>query len=82
MPNQTFDWTNDNPDVVAPDARATAVYLNAEGEIVIRQQKAWDEEDDPFLALPPEYAIRVARKILRLAGDSLRVVADDAKTDQ
>jgi hypothetical protein len=36
--NERFDWGPGNPDVVLPQQPATAVYKNAFGQIVIRQE--------------------------------------------
>jgi hypothetical protein len=44
-----FEWDTNNEDVIVPDQRATAVYVNRWGQAVIRQEKAWDEEDDAFV---------------------------------
>jgi hypothetical protein len=48
-----FDWVADKSDVVIPEQPATAVYVNLQGEIVIRQQ-CLDGDDDPIIRLRPE----------------------------
>ena len=48
-----FDWSSD-PSVVLREQRATAVYLNRWNGLVIRQEKSWDEESDPFLVITRE----------------------------
>jgi hypothetical protein len=35
---ERFDWSPNNPDVVLPQQPATAVYENAFGQVVIRQE--------------------------------------------
>jgi hypothetical protein len=39
-----FDWDNDDS-VVLREQRATAVYRNPVGEVVIRQKGCWPDED-------------------------------------
>lgn len=52
MEEEVFDWTNVDPkEKVVNTARDTVVYLNYENDVVIRQQKLF-EEDDPFLVIP------------------------------
>jgi hypothetical protein len=46
-----FDWLRDADDVVVREQRATAVYINPHGEIVIRQERLWDQEEDPFVVV-------------------------------
>lgn len=50
MPDD-FDWKPENEDVILPEQRTTAVYVNRWGQAVIRQEKAWDEEDDTFVII-------------------------------
>jgi hypothetical protein len=47
-----FDWETDDC-VVLREQRATAVYRNKVGEVVIRQRGPWPEEDN-FLYISPE----------------------------
>ena len=48
-----FDWNNpDEESIVLREQRATAVYRNKLGELIIRQQ-CWPDED-AFLYLTPE----------------------------
>jgi len=48
-----FDWVADKSDVVIPEQPATAVYINLQGAIVIRQQ-CLDGDDDPIIRIRPE----------------------------
>ena len=50
-PEQGFDWSPDNPDVVLPEQPATAVYMNPWGQVVIRQERAWNDEDDSYVRI-------------------------------
>jgi hypothetical protein len=47
-----FDWDSDDS-IVLREQRATAVYRNRVGEVVIRQKGTWDS-DDSFLYISPE----------------------------
>ena len=48
-----FRWDVDE-DVVLHDQRATAIYHNERDDIVIRQERAWDEDDDVFVIIRRE----------------------------
>ncbi|MBW5438613.1 hypothetical protein FXB41_28775 [Bradyrhizobium canariense] len=48
-----FDWSSD-PSVVLQGQRATAVYRNKWDHLVVRQEKTWDEESDPFFVISKE----------------------------
>lgn len=66
-PTADFDWNNDNDAVVLPEQPATACYRNPRGEIVIRQQAAWDQDEDSFILILPQNARRLAQAILNEA---------------
>ncbi len=49
-----FDWTS--KDAVAVDQQdAIAVYSNDNGDIVIRRQKDWNEDEDSVIVLAPAH---------------------------
>lgn len=49
-----FDWSN-SPDVVLQKCRATAIYRNCLGDIVIRQE-GFDGEGDQAVFIPKDRA--------------------------
>jgi hypothetical protein len=50
-----FVWNAaDNDAVILKEQRATAVYHNRCGELVIRQKADWDDEGDTFVFVMPE----------------------------
>jgi hypothetical protein len=50
----TFDWNDPKEDsIVLREQRATAVYRNRAGEVIIRQKGPWPDEDI-FLYISPE----------------------------
>jgi len=61
-----FDWTSD-PSVVLQEQRATAVYRNGYGGIVIRQEKYWDEESDPCVIVCAENFVTFAEALAKKA---------------
>lgn len=63
-----FDWFAD-PDIVLREQLAIAVYKNPAHEVVIRQERAWDEDADTFIRVQPDNARRLADAILRAAGE-------------
>src|ERR1700758_5073710 len=53
-----FDWNNpDEVSIILHEQRATAAYRNRQGELIIRQRAAFDEEHDSFLYVAPENEI-------------------------
>ena len=46
-----FDWSYKNQDVIVPEQRSLAIYKNNFGQAVIRVERNWDEEADPFVAI-------------------------------
>jgi hypothetical protein len=50
-----FDW-HDDPSVVLRSQPATAIYHNPKGHIVIRQERSWSEDSDPYVMISPENA--------------------------
>lgn len=62
----SFDWAND-PSVVLHEQRATAVYCNSFGGLVIRQEKTWDEESDPYMVISAENAVTFMEALAKRA---------------
>lgn len=49
-----FDW-NDQAGVAVGQQDAIAVYANDNGDLVLRRQKDWNEEEDSVIAVAPAY---------------------------
>jgi hypothetical protein len=49
-----FDWADSNA-VAANQQDAIAVYANESGDVVIRRQKDWNEDDDSTIVVAPAY---------------------------
>lgn len=51
---EEFNWNDlDDGAIVVTQARTTAVYLGADGDVVIRHPRNWPhEEEDPFVFIP------------------------------
>jgi hypothetical protein len=60
-----FDWLSDDSVILEP-RQALAIYVNQRGEVVLRQQAAWDQDDDSFVVFPFQDAERVAACIIDL----------------
>jgi hypothetical protein len=63
----TFDWANEDS-IVLRDQPAVAIYSNRFQQVVIRCERAWDQEDDVFVLVDFAHATRVAQAILVAAG--------------
>lgn len=68
MSGDDFDWSSNNEDVIVPEQRATAVYVNPWGQAVIRQERAWNDEADTVVVVDHAHLPEVIK--------SLRVIAD------
>jgi hypothetical protein len=62
-----FDWINDDS-VVPTEQPATAIYRNRENSIVIRQQAAWDREEDSFVVITTQNVMAFVDQLCDLAG--------------
>ena len=62
---EKFDWT-DRDTVVVSRQDALAVYLNPEGNMVIRRERNWDEDEDVFIVIDRRHVPHVAQMMLRL----------------
>jgi len=52
---ETFDWCEDSS-IVLREQSAVAVYTNNTGDLVIRQERRWDEDDDTCIIITKENA--------------------------
>jgi hypothetical protein len=62
-----FDWSADNPDVVTHRQDSIAVYENAHGDVVIRREKDWNDED-VYIVVDKVHVPAVVAAMLRVAG--------------
>jgi hypothetical protein len=63
---EDFDWADD-PSVVLRSQPATAIYQNSMGHLVIRQERSWAQEDDPYVMISPENAITFMEALAKRA---------------
>jgi hypothetical protein len=49
-----FDW-NDQAGIAVGQQDAIAVYANDNGDLVLRRQKDWNEEEDSVIVIAPAY---------------------------
>jgi len=47
-----FNWATDDS-VVLKEQPATAIYFNSRGQLVIRQERSWDRDEDSFIYFAP-----------------------------
>ena len=63
---EDFDWNNPNEDsIILREQRATAVYRNRLGELLIRQRASWDDDCDSVVYLSPENEITFMEGLAR-----------------
>jgi hypothetical protein len=63
-----FDWNAVADQVVQYSVEKVAIYDNPNGDVVIRQEQRWDEEEDTFIVIAQGHALRAAHAILTAAG--------------
>ncbi|MGX1354532.1 hypothetical protein AB7M49_008157 [Bradyrhizobium elkanii] len=54
--DEEFDWHEDDS-IILREQRATAAYRNRYGDLVIRQQAGWNDDQDTFIHISPENEI-------------------------
>ncbi len=65
--SDTFNWNDlGDSERVVETVRAVAVYRNERGDIVIRQERDWNEEEDSFVVLPVKAAETLIQKLRAL----------------
>jgi hypothetical protein len=62
-----FDWREDDA-IIVREQPAIAVYLNSYGQVTLRRERAWNEEEDCFIPIARENVLTVVRAILLAAG--------------
>jgi hypothetical protein len=71
-PEPDFDWSPENPDIMMPEQRSTAVYLNRWQQVCIRQERAWDEDEDPYLCISVEHVPSLIDRLQALMREASR----------
>ena len=73
MTSPDFDWTADDS-IAVREQPAIAVYANNNGQVTLRRQGAWDDDDDCFIPIARENVLAIIGAILAAAGmDDVRL---------
>jgi len=56
-----FDWQENRESIVLGEQLALAIFLNDDGEIVLRQEDRWGDEDDVILIRPENARLSAQR---------------------
>jgi hypothetical protein len=51
--DEDFNWNTDDF-IILKEQRATAVYFNRMGELIVRQKAGWSDEEDSIVFVMPE----------------------------
>ena len=46
-----FDWDDNADDIVQQSVERVAIFTNPNGDLVIRQERCWDQEDDTWIII-------------------------------
>lgn len=74
-----FDWSPSKDgahSIVVRHQPAIAVYLNPHDEVVVRQQDQYDESDDHFVYVTRDNVLKVAQRMLEVAGIEVAAAAE------
>jgi hypothetical protein len=63
MSEDQFDWAS-SESVAVHEQPSIAVYQNPYGQVVLRRERSWDEDDDCFIPIARENVLTVIRAIL------------------
>jgi hypothetical protein len=68
-----FNWIDDDS-IAVREQPAIAVYENTCGQVTLRRERAWNEEDDVFIPIARENVLTIIGAMLRAAGmDDVRL---------
>jgi hypothetical protein len=71
MSDDRFDWRHLEPeDIIAPNQIEIAVYLNPNGDLVIRRRPDEFEQDDVWVVVGQTHVCRLVERIITLYGFS------------
>ena len=62
-----FDWAN-NPDIVARHQDAIACYENLNGDVVIRREQSWCEDEDTIIVINKAHVPALVQALIDTAG--------------
>jgi hypothetical protein len=62
-------WRGDNPDMVIPSQPAIQMYFNDHRQVVIRQEAAWNDDEDSYVFLAIENIDRFIAKLQQLKAE-------------
>lgn len=72
-----FDWIGDDS-IVLKRQDAIAIYRNGHGDVVIRRERDWNEDEDTCIVVQAANVLTVVAAILREAGlDNVRLERRD-----
>jgi hypothetical protein len=63
-----FDWSSNNTDVAVRRQDAVAVYENVNGDVVVRRQADFNEDEDPILIINKACVPALVRALIDTAG--------------
>jgi hypothetical protein len=69
-PSDDDVWHGDNVDIIIPSQPAIQMYFNKHRQVVIRQEAAWNDENDTFLFLAVENIDRFIAKLQQLKAEA------------
>jgi hypothetical protein len=62
-----FKWDMENPDVLVWDRPSIALYYNKMGQIVIREEARWPDDEDPYIRIDRHDVPALIEKLRELA---------------
>jgi len=62
-----FKWSDDES-IIVPEQHAVAAYFNPAGGLVIRQERAWDQEEDTIIVIAQANVDRFLDRLTDICG--------------
>ena len=75
-----FDWSHKNQDVILPEQRSLAVYKNKFGQAVLRVERYWDEDSDPYIVIDHAHIPAIIAALRIIADEQVDRSAPDAES--
>lgn len=63
-----FDWNKDSDSIVLHHQPSVAIYWNGSGGLTIRQERAWDQEEDTITVVSVDNVMTFIDKLTDIVG--------------
>jgi hypothetical protein len=61
--NDEFRWEPENQDIIVPNQSALAIYVNRWDQVIIREERSWDRDEDWYIRISRENLPSVIKRL-------------------